>query len=125
MIENGDGITKDILCEKYYKLNKEYFGKVKLVDEVQYEWARIPHFFTAFYVYKYATGMICAINFANRIIKKEKGALEDYFKFLSAGDSDTPIKILKKAHCDLEKQETFDCAFDYLKSILQEWKRLK
>lgn len=124
MIEKGEGLTKDILCEKYYNLNKEYFGKVKLVDEVKYEWARIPHFFTAFYVYKYATGMICAINFANRILNQEKGALEDYFKFLSAGGSDTPIKILKKSHCDLEKQETFDKAFDYLRKILSEWKKL-
>ncbi len=125
MIERGDGLTKDILCEKYYALNKEYFGKVKLVDEVKFEWARIPHFFTAFYVYKYATGMICAINFANRILSGEKGALEDYFKFLSAGASDTPIKILKKSHCDLEKKETFDKAFDYLKEIITEWKKIK
>lgn len=124
-IEKVEGLTKDILCDKYYNLNKEYFGKVKLVEEVKYEWARVPHFFNAFYVYKYATGMICAINFANRILNQEKGALEDYFKFLSAGDSDTPIKILKKSHCDLEKQETFDCAFDYLKSILSDWKKLK
>ena len=123
-IEKGEGLTKDILCDRYYKLNEEYFGHVKLTEETKYEWARIPHFYTAFYVYKYATGMIAAINFANRILKEEKGALEDYFKFLSAGSSDTPIKILKKSHCDLEKQETFEKAFDYLKGIIADWKKL-
>ena len=125
MVEKGEGLTKDILCDNYYKLNQEYFGKVKLVDEVKYEWARIPHFFTAFYVYKYATGMISAINFANRILNKEIGAVEDYFKFLSAGSSATPLQILKKSRCDLEKQETFDKAFDYLKGVLADWKKLK
>lgn len=125
MIERGEGLTKDILCEKYYKLNEEYFGNVKLVDEVKYEWARIPHFYDAFYVYKYATGMICAINFANRILSGEKGAVEDYIKFLSAGESASPLQILRKSHCDLEKQETFDKAFDYLKGIIAEWKKLK
>lgn len=124
-LESGEGLTKDIICEKYYNLNKKYFGKVKLLDEVKYEWARIPHFFNAFYVYKYSTGMISAINFANRILKGEKDALKDYFKFLSAGSSATPIQILRKSHCDLEKQETFDTAFDYLKNMLKEWKKLK
>lgn len=123
--ERGEGLTKDILCEEYYKLNQEYFGKVKLIDEIKYEWARIPHFFTAFYVYKYATGMLTAINFANRILSGEKGAKEDYFKFLKAGGSDTPIKILKRSHCDLENPETINKSFDYLKNILADWKKLK
>ncbi|MBO5022347.1 MAG: oligoendopeptidase F [Clostridia bacterium] len=123
-VEAGEGLNKDILCNEYYALNKQYFGFVKLTEETKYEWARIPHFFTCFYVYKYATGMICAINFANRILNKEKGALADYFKFLSAGNSASPIAILRKSHCDLEKQETFDKAFDYLKQILGDWKKL-
>lgn len=122
--ERGEGLTKDKLCNEYYNLNKKYFGHVKLTEETKYEWARIPHFFNAFYVYKYATGMICAINFANRILKGEKGAREDYFKFLSAGRSNTPIKILKQSKCDLEKEETFNNCFDYLKNILKEWKKL-
>ncbi len=124
-VEAGEGLTKDILCEEYFALNKKYFGRVKLTPETKYEWARIPHFFTSFYVYKYATGMISAINFANRILKGEKGALADYFKFLSAGCSKSPIKILKSSHCDLEKKETFEKAFYYLKEIFADWKKLK
>lgn len=124
MHEKGEGLTKDKICNVYFDLNKQYFGEVKLTEETKYEWARIPHFFTAFYVYKYATGMICAINFANRILSNEAGAVEDYFKFLSAGSSDIPTKILKRSGCDLTKDETFEKAFDYLKSILKQWKNI-
>ena len=124
MQENGDVLTKDKLCNLYYDLNKMYFGKTKLIDEIHYEWARVPHFFRTFYVYKYAIGMICAINFANRILSKEEGALDDYFKFLSAGCSDTPIEILKKSGCDLETDQPFDKCFDYLRKTLQNWKKI-
>lgn len=125
MHENGEGLTKDKICEYYYSLSEKYFGHVALTEETKYEWARIPHFFTAFYVYKYATGMICAINFANRILGKEKGAVEDYFKFLSAGSSDIPTEILKSSGCDLTNEKTFKKSFDYLKDILKQWKKLK
>ncbi len=124
MHENGDGLTKEKLCNEYYKLNVKYFGDVKLVDEVKYEWARIPHFFNSFYVYKYATGMICAINFANKILSGEKDALEDYFRFLSAGCSDDPIAILKNSSCDLTGSKTFDKSFEFLKDILDRWEKL-
>ncbi|MBQ8444240.1 MAG: oligoendopeptidase F [Clostridia bacterium] len=118
-------LTKDRLCKEYYALVEKYFGKdVKLVDEIKYEWARIPHFFTAFYVYKYATGMICAISFANRILSGQKGAVEDYYKFLSAGGSDTPMAILKSAHCDITQEETFENCFNYLAKLLNDWKKL-
>lgn len=118
-------LTKDRLCEEYYKLVQKYFGKdVKLIDEIKYEWARIPHFFTSFYVYKYATGLICAISFANRILSGEKGAVEDYFKFLSAGGSDTPMNILKNSNCDITQEKTFTTCFDYLTNMLAQWKNL-
>ncbi|MBE7073951.1 MAG: oligoendopeptidase F [Clostridiales bacterium] len=121
--EKGVPLTKDKLCNEYYKLVEKYFGKdVKLIDEIKYEWARIPHFFTAFYVYKYATGMICAISFVNRILSNEKGAVEDYFKFLSAGGKDTPMAILKESGCDVTLESTFEKCFDYLKNILKRWK---
>lgn len=123
--EQGLPLTKDFLCSEYYNLNKKYFGSTKLIKEIQYEWARIPHFFTSFYVYKYATGMICAINFANRILSGEENALKDYFKFLSAGASDTPIKILQNSGCDLEDEKTFENCFGYLKNILKEWSKIQ
>ena len=122
--EKAEALTKDGLCEYYYNLNKKYFGSVKLIKEIQYEWARIPHFFTAFYVYKYATGMICAITFVNKILEKGEKAVQDYYKFLTAGASDTPINILKKANCNLEDEKTFDECFAYLKNLIKEWKKL-
>lgn len=122
--ENGDGLTKDKLCKLYYQLNEKYFGHVKLVDEVQYEWARIPHFFNSFYVYKYATGMLSAICFANKMLSKEKCATENYFKFLSAGCSLEPVEILKNSGCDLSDKKTFENCFEYLASMLNEWKKL-
>ncbi len=124
MHERGDGLTKDKLCNEYYNLNKRYFGDVKLVDEVKYEWARIPHFFNSFYVYKYATGMISAICFANKILSGEKNAREDYFKFLSAGCSNDPISILQNSGCDLSVDSTFEACFGYLKNIIKEWTKL-
>ncbi len=122
--EKAEALTKDGLCEYYYNLNKKYFGSVKLIKEIQYEWARIPHFFTAFYVYKYATGMICAITFVNKILEKGEEAVRDYYKFLTAGASDTPNNILKKANCNLEDEKTFDECFAYLKNLIKEWKKL-
>lgn len=119
--EAGEPLTKDLLCEEYYNLNKIYFGKTKLIKEIEFEWARIPHFFTPFYVYKYATGLICAINFANRILSGENGALEDYFKFLSAGASDKPCNILKNSGIDLENSNAYQVAFEFLETILKQW----
>ena len=123
-IEKKEPLTKDILCNIYYDLNKKYFGKVKLIPEIKYEWARIPHFFTAFYVYKYATGMICAINFASKILKGEEGAVENYYKFLSAGGSRPPLETLKIADCDLLDGDVFETSFAYLKENLKAWKAL-
>lgn len=124
MQEEGESLTKDKLCDLYYNLNKQYFGKTKLIPEIKYEWARIPHFFTPFYVYKYSTGIICAINFVNRILSGEENAVKDYYRFLSAGASDTPIQILKNSGCDLESEKPFENTFSYLKTILKEWKNL-
>lgn len=120
--ENGRPLSKDKLCEKYYDLNKLYFGKrVKLTKETQYEWARIPHFYRSFYVYKYATGLISALNIASRILNGEEGAVEKYLGFLKAGCTADPITLLKNAGCDLEKQSTFDEVFDFLKNLLKEF----
>lgn len=123
--EEGEALSKDKICDIYYNLNKDYFGdKVKLLDEVKYEWARIPHFFTAFYVYKYAIGMICAINFSSRIFSGEEGIVEKYIGFLSSGCSDKPNEILKRAECDLEKEETYEKSFEFVNVMLSEFKKL-
>lgn len=121
--ENSHPLSKVRLCQKYLELNKLYFGKkVALTKETQYEWARIPHFFRPFYVYKYATGLISALNIVSRILNGEKGAVEKYLKFLSAGCTKDPISLLRDAGCDLEKKETFDEVFAFLKGLLEEFK---
>lgn len=121
MLEEGKPVTKDVLNNSYFSLNKDYHGKgVKLVKELQYEWARIPHFFNDFYVYKYAIGLLCAINFTSRILSGERGAIEDYFHFLSSGCKDTPIAILKEANCDVENENTFNSSFKYLEKLVKE-----
>lgn len=124
MQENGESLTKDKLCDYYYSLNEKYFGKTKLIPEIKYEWARIPHFFTAFYVYKYATGITTAIAFVNKILTGSKEELDKYYSFLCAGASKDPITILRNAGCDLEDESTFTSCFDYLRNMLENWKKI-
>ena len=103
----------------------KYVGKdVKLVDELQYEWSRIPHFYSAFYVYKYATGLISALAISNKLLSGEKGAVENYKKFLSSGRSLPPVELLKIADVDLTDKKTFDDAFNFIEEILLEWEKL-
>ncbi len=123
--ENGVSLTKEFLSEKYLELNKKYYGKaVKSNEEISYEWARIPHFYTAFYVYKYATGIISAINIAENILKDGKVAVDKYFKFLSSGCSDTPTNLLKIAGVDLMTKAPYEMAMKSFKDALLELKSL-
>lgn len=112
MVENNLPISSKILNEEYLKLVKRYFGKrVKVLDAVKYEWSRIPHFYTAFYVYKYATGIISAINIVENL-KDGTITVEDYKKFLSSGCIEDPISLLKIVKVDLETDEPFEKAFN-------------
>ncbi|MBO5480282.1 MAG: oligoendopeptidase F [Clostridia bacterium] len=123
--EAGEALTKDCLNELYYGLNKQYYGDAITHDkEIAYEWARIPHFYTAFYVYKYATGIISAISIVKRILTEGEPAVQDYFKFLSAGGSDDPVSILQKAGVDLTTTAPFEAAMQEFKSTLEEFKAL-
>ena len=123
--ENGTPLTKDLMNQEYLRLNKLYYGRsVKSDDEIKYEWARIPHFYRAFYVYKYATGIISALSIANRITTEGEKAVQDYFKFLSSGDSNSPTELLKIAGVDLEKKETYERAFEEFKNALDEFIKL-
>ncbi len=123
--ENGVSLTKELLSEKYLELNKKYYGRsVKSNEEISYEWARIPHFYTAFYVYKYATGIISAINIAESILKDGKVAVDKYFEFLSSGCSDTPTNLLKIAGVDLMTKTPYDVAMQSFKNALNELKSL-
>ena len=111
--ERGEGITAQGLSEMYYTLNKKYFGEDMVSDpEIALEWARIPHFYTPFYVYQYATGFAAAIAISSRILSGEPGAVEDYKKFLSGGSSMDCIDLLKLAGVDMTSKEPVDRALE-------------
>lgn len=122
MYEKGEPLTRENLCKTYLKLNKKYYGKAIVSDkEISYEWARIPHFYNSFYVYKYSTGIISAMYIANRILTEGEPAVQDYFAFLSSGGSDSPVELLKIAGVDLTKTEVFDNAMKVFDETLAEF----
>ena len=109
--ENGEAITKDLLCKTYYDLNKKEFGGAVVVDkDIQYEWSKIPHFYSSFYVYKYATGFISALLIANKL-ETDKNFKDKYIEFLSSGCSDYPQELLYKLGIDLTNENTLEKAF--------------
>ena len=123
--ESGKPLTKDYLCKTYYKLNKKYYGKSVTHDkEISYEWARIPHFYNAFYVYKYSTGIISAICIAEKILSQGEKAVNNYFKFLSSGSSDTPVELLKIAGVDLTTEAPYKIAMNSFEDALNQFKSL-
>lgn len=126
MAEKGIPLTRDSLCAKYLELNKKYYGEAVVSDdEIAYEWARIPHLYRNFYVYKYATGIITAVSIAERIEKEGKGAVDDYFKFLSSGGSDSPVELLKLAGVDLTKMDAFDSCMESFDKALTEFESIE
>ena len=123
--ERGEPLTKDLMNERYLKINEKYYGKAVVSDdEIKYEWARIPHFYRAFYVYKYSTGIISALAISDRILKEGEKAVKDYFKFLSSGGSDSPVELLKIAGVDLTEKTAFNAAFNTFKTAVEEYGKL-
>lgn len=121
--EAGRPLTAEIMNNKYYELNKQYYGPGVIHDEdIAIEWARIPHFYTAFYVYKYATGLITAVNIANKLLTEE-GYLEKYIKFLSTGGSLYPLPTIEIADVDLRTSEPFNFAMKEFAQTLKELKK--
>ncbi len=124
-VEAGESLNAETLCDIYLNLNKTYFGDAMVSDpEIAWEWARIPHFYTPFYVYQYATGFSAAIAIAEKIRNQEPGAVENYKKFLSGGSSMTPIELLKLCGVDMESPKPIQAALDvfaqYLGSMEEE-----
>lgn len=108
LVEKGQPLIAEVMCNEYLKLNKMYYGEaVHHNDEIKYEWARIPHFYRAFYVYKYSTGIISAVCIAEKILKEGESAVKNYKKFLSLGGSMDPVSELKVAGVDLTSEEPF------------------
>lgn len=122
--ENGESLTADFLCSEYKKLNDKYYKSNTLDDDlIKYEWARIPHFYRSFYVYKYATGITSAVVIANGILQNSEN-VKKYKEFLSLGGSMPPSEILKVAGVNLEDKKTFDIAMNEFKQTLNELKKL-
>ena len=125
MAEKGEPLTKENLCAVYGEIGKKYYGDAIEHDyNISCEWARIPHFYRAFYVYKYATGITAAINIAKRILTKGESAVKDYFKFLSGGSSTDPVSLLKLAGVDLSTTEPFEVAMREFDETLTEFEKL-
>ncbi|MDR0570769.1 MAG: oligoendopeptidase F [Clostridiales Family XIII bacterium] len=120
-VERGGALTADFLSEEYHKLNGKYFGEAVANDaEIAMEWARIPHFYRAFYVYKYATGYSAATAIAKGIAEGGAPARDAYIEFLKTGESDDPIELLKIAGIDMSRPEPVLQAMDRFEALVGE-----
>ena len=119
-------LTSKNLNEIYFELVQKYFGKDVVIDEnIKYEWARIPHFYNSYYVYKYATGITSAIYIAHNILNQGEVYRNKYIKMLKTGGKYKSLKILKIADVDLEDENIYKEAYAYLKSKIKELEELE
>ena len=123
MAQQGIPLTKESLSEAYFKLNETYYGETCFMDpEIASEWMRIPHFYRAFYVYVYATGLCAAVTLSDKILNEGEEAVRNYRKFLSAGCSVPPIDALKLAGIDMSSPEPVRKAMEVFKETVQKMK---
>ncbi|MGE7823382.1 oligoendopeptidase F [Paenibacillus sp. NPDC093718] len=123
--ESGESLTPQDLSDIYYELNVKYHGKGMQVDkEIGMEWARIPHFYNSFYVYKYATGFSAATSFSKQILEEGQPAVDRYLGFLKSGGSDYSINILKKAGVDMSSPEPIREAMSVFEDIISQMEQL-
>ena len=123
--EEGESLTPQEFSEIYYGLNKLYHGNDMVVDQdIEMEWARIPHFYNSFYVYKYATGFSAATSFAKQILDEGQPAVDRYLGFLKSGGSDYSLNILKKAGVDMSTPEPIKQAMSVFSSLLDQMEEL-
>ncbi len=123
--EAGEALTPDILNQIYRELNRLYYGPDIVLDpEIEWEWARIPHFYSSFYVYKYATGFSTATALKEQILREGEPAVERYLEFLKSGSTDYPINLLQKAGVDLLTPQPIDEALAYFGRLLDEMESL-
>ena len=124
-VEQGEALTDEYLCELYGDLNEKYQGPaVRQDDFIRSEWSRIPHFYRAFYVYKYATGFSAAAAIAERLLKGGADEVGEYLRFLSTGDSDDPIELLRIAGVDMSRPEPVNDAMRAFAVLAEELKEL-
>jgi oligoendopeptidase F len=123
MAERGEPLTGETLCGVYGELLKDYFGpEVEIDDYMRWEWARIPHFYNAFYVFKYATGFSAATAITGMLSKD--GYATKYLEFLKAGGSDYPVQTLKRAGVDLTTPEPIIAALDEFEDLLTQFEEI-
>lgn len=123
--EQGEALTPQLLSEIYYDLNVQYHGKNMVVDkDIEMEWARIPHFYNSFYVYKYATGFSAATSFSKQILEEGQPAVDRYLGFLKSGGSDYSINILKKAGVDMSTPQPIREAMSVFKDLIEQMEQL-
>ncbi|RAU99806.1 oligoendopeptidase F [Paenibacillus sp. YN15] len=123
--EAGESLTPQDFSKIYYDLNVKYHGTQMAVDkDIEMEWARIPHFYNSFYVYKYATGFSAATSFSKQILDEGQPAVDRYLGFLQSGGSDFSLNILKKAGVDMSSPEPIRQAMDVFKNLIEQMEAL-
>ena len=123
--EHGEPLTADTLSALYHALNEKYYGGETFIDElIDIEWARIPHFYSSFYVYQYSTGISAASALIQQILHEGKPAVERYLKFLSSGSSDYSIELLKRAGVDMTSPQPVQQALQLFESHLSQMEDL-
>lgn len=121
----GEVLTSDYLNQLYADLNEKYYGLSKADNpEIQYEWARIPHFYYNYYVYQYATGFASASYLADKIVHGTQADIDRYLDYLKAGNSDYPLNVIKKAGVDMTTSAYLDAAFRIFEERLDELEAL-
>lgn len=123
-VEEGEPLTAEDFNNIYYDLNKKYYGEsCEVNEEIALEWARIPHFYSNFYVYKYATGFSAASALSKQILEEGESAVSRYKEFLKSGGSEFPLDQLRKAGIDMEKKESVDEALHVFKDLVNHLKK--
>lgn len=123
--KNGEVLTSEFLNNLYADLNQEYYGLSKEDNpQIQYEWARIPHFYYNYYVYQYSTGFAAASALAEKIVHGSQDDRDRYIDYLKAGKSDYPLNIMRKAGVDMEKEDYLNDAFAVFERRLDEFEAL-
>ncbi len=122
MCFDGNAMSADTLNKMYYDLMCKYHKGVVVDDEIKYEWSRIPHFYTPFYVYQYATGLSVALSIAKKISDGDKEMLDSYLEFLKSGSNDYPTNLVSKMGIDIKC--AVNDALDTFESLINEYKSL-
>ena len=118
-------MTSEFLNELYADLNEKYYGLSKEDNpEIQYEWARIPHFYYNYYVFQYSTGFAAASALAEKIVHGTQEDKDKYLEYLKAGNSDYPLNVIRKAGVDMEKEDYLNAAFEVFERRLNEFEAL-